>query len=69
MVTSRAIQLFSIHKHEDHQISLMDNILKITQMATLTFSVLINIFATSIIALKAWCARAFGVFYISLSVP
>jgi hypothetical protein len=38
------------------------NILDITQSVHLAFSLLINIFATSIIGLKAWCVRVDRVF-------
>jgi hypothetical protein len=38
------------------------NILNITQSVHLGFSLLINIFATSIIALKAWCVCVDRVF-------
>jgi hypothetical protein len=60
-VTSRIIQIFLIPKREDPQLSLVNHILEITQVATLTFSLLINIFATSIIALKTWCVGVYGV--------
>ena len=33
-----------------------------TQVAHMAFSLLINIYATSVIALKAWCVRVGGVF-------
>ena|SRR5579863_4835493 len=36
--------------------------MSIVQLANLAFSLLINIFATSIIAIKAWCVRVDGVF-------
>ena len=38
------------------------NAIGATQVAHLTFSLLINIYATSIIALKAWCVIVGGVF-------
>jgi hypothetical protein len=48
MLTSKDTQLFQINN--------------ITQMAYLSLSLLINIYATSIIALKAWCVRVDDVF-------
>ena len=33
-----------------------------TQMANIALSLLVNIFATSIIALKAWCVHVYGIF-------
>jgi hypothetical protein len=42
--------------------NLLNGMFNGTQVAHLSFSVLINISATSIIALKAWCVRVHGVF-------
>jgi hypothetical protein len=38
------------------------SITSFTQMAYIALSLLVNIFATSIIALKAWCVHVYGVF-------
>jgi hypothetical protein len=58
-IAARAIQLLLNSKPEVHQIYLiLSNVIDITQVAHLIFSVLINIFATSIIALKAWCVHS-----------
>jgi hypothetical protein len=64
---ARAILLSSVSKPAEASTIII--VVTITEVAHLTLSLVINMFATSIIALKAWCARAFGVFYISLSVP
>jgi hypothetical protein len=64
-VVARAIQLLLISKREvrDHHIlSITANIINITHPAHLTLSMLINIFATFIITLKAWCVRVYAVF-------
>ena len=52
MIALRAIDFFT-----EHMYMLLGNMLEITQMANLIFSLLINISATFIIALKAWCVR------------
>jgi hypothetical protein len=59
-VTARAIQL--LEDRDLHVLSITTNIINITHPAHLTLSVLINIFATFIITLKAWCVRVYGVF-------
>jgi uncharacterized protein YybS (DUF2232 family) len=61
MVAASAIQILSLSKHEDKIFIIATHIDTITQVAHLTLSLLINIFATSIIALKAWCVRIYGV--------
>ena len=59
-IVLRAIELFS---HGDTQrIYFLINLLTITQVAHLAFSLLINIYATSVIALKAWCVHVNGIF-------
>jgi hypothetical protein len=58
-IVLRVIELFS---HGNTQrIILLIYMLSITQVAHLAFSLLINIYATSIIALKAWCVHVCGV--------
>jgi hypothetical protein len=42
--------------------NLLNRMVKGTQLAHQTLSLLINIYATSIIALKAWCVRVDSVF-------
>jgi hypothetical protein len=62
-VAGRAIQLLLASKHEDSQtVFSVSDVINITQVAHLTLSLLINTFATSIIALKAWCVLVDGVF-------
>ena len=56
-VVLRAIEQFSYEKIQ--RINLLIDMMGITQVAHLAFS---NIHATSIIALKAWCVHADGVF-------
>jgi len=57
-VAARAIQILLASKHEDtHIVIIIGRVINNTQVAHLTMSVLINIFATSIIALKAWKYR------------
>ena len=58
-IVARAIDLIS--KGEMYR-TLCHRII-ITKVAQAMFSVLINISATSIIALKAWCVRVHGVFW------
>jgi hypothetical protein len=41
---------------------LLDNTVNIIQVAQMTLSLIINIYATSIIALKAWCVSIHGIF-------
>jgi hypothetical protein len=58
-ITERAVQIFFIFKLEAvRNILIVSNMITITQTAHLTLSLLINIFATSIIALKAWCVHS-----------
>ena len=54
-ITLRAVERFTEQRDQVHM--LLKNMLDVTQVAYMTFSLLINIFATSIIALKAWCVR------------
>jgi hypothetical protein len=70
-VAERAIQLLLASKHENIPMeTTLGHMINITQVAHLTLSLLINIFATSIITLKAWCVRVYGVLInISLSAP
>ena len=56
-VVLRAIELFSYEKTQ--RIKFLVDMMGITQVAHLAFSLLINIYATSIIALKAWCVHVF----------
>jgi len=59
-VAARTIQLILISKLEDrdlHILSITTNIINITHPAHLTLSMLVNIFATFIITLKAWKYR------------
>jgi hypothetical protein len=61
-IAGRAIQILFVFKLEEVQnILIVSHMITITQVAHLTLSLLINIFATSIIALKAWCVHS-GVF-------
>jgi hypothetical protein len=59
-VVLRAIQLFSF-SGEIQRIHFLIDIMSITQVAHLAFSLSINIYATSIIALKAWCVHVDGI--------
>jgi hypothetical protein len=65
-VAARAIELFLISSNradQDVQIfSVATNIINITHPVHLTLSMVVNIFATFIITLKAWCVRVYGVF-------
>jgi hypothetical protein len=64
-VAARTIQLLLTSKRDSRDlqiISITRHIVSITQPVHLTLSVVINIFATSIITLKAWCVRVYGVF-------
>jgi hypothetical protein len=58
-VTARVIQVFS---GDPQMYFLLISIADITQLVYLMFSWFINIFSTSIIALKAWCVRVGCVF-------
>ena len=59
-IVLRTIELFS---HGNTQrILFLINIINITQVAHLAFSLSINIYATSIIALKAWYVHVDSVF-------
>ena len=59
-VVLRAIELIS-----DSSLQMLNRLIHMinaTQVTQLTFSLLINIYATSVIALKAWCVIFGGVF-------
>jgi hypothetical protein len=58
-VTARAIEFISYNQTGYIRLHLL---IDIAQVAHVTLSLLINISATSIIALKAWCVRFDGVF-------
>ena len=57
----RNIELFH-HWHNTQSLIHLLWLLNITQVAHLAFSLSINIYATSVIALKAWCVHVDGVF-------
>jgi hypothetical protein len=62
-LVERAIQLSLASKHENIPMEItLGHMINITQVAHVALSSLINIFATSIITLKAWCVRVYGVF-------
>lgn len=60
IVVLRSIELVAVG--EGKTPNTLFNMMDIVQVAHLAFSLLINISATSIIALKAWCVRVDGVF-------
>jgi hypothetical protein len=61
-LVERAIQLSLASKHENIPMEItLGHMINITQVAHVALSSLINIFATSIITLKAWCVRVYGV--------
>jgi hypothetical protein len=63
MVTATVIRLLLVSKNEDNGIPFtVYHMIDIGQVAHLTLSLLTNIFATSIIALKTWCVRVYGGF-------
>ena len=55
-VVLRATQLFS-YNGTTQRIDFLINIMNFTQVAHLASSLLINVYATSIIAFKAWCVH------------
>jgi hypothetical protein len=60
-LVERAIQLSLASKHENIPMeTTLGYMINITQVAHLGLSSLINIFATSIITLKAWYVRVYG---------
>jgi hypothetical protein len=54
-IVLRAIELIS-----DNSVQKLIHTINATQVAHVTFSLLINIYATSVIALKAWCVIVDG---------
>jgi hypothetical protein len=59
-VTARVIEVIS--KDADSMYLHLENVIYVTQVAHIMLSLLVNIFATSIIAHKAWCVHVYGVF-------
>jgi hypothetical protein len=53
MITARVIVVIS--KDIDSIYTILVSIINIAEMVHVTLSLLVNFFATSIIALKAWC--------------
>jgi hypothetical protein len=60
IIVLRTIELVAVG--EGNTPNTLFSIMDVFQVAHLAFSLLINISATSIIALKAWCVRVEGAF-------